>query len=338
MTFQEAVAAHRAGDLAAAEAGYRAALPKRNAFHNLASLLAETGRAAEAEPLLRAILRQFPDDAPARHSLGMILLADGRFEEGWRLYEGRRWTPQSNTIDPASLWPDLPPEWDGGDLGGGRLLVVGEQGFGDQLMFGRYLAQLPQRGVTLAPLLSPELLPLFPGAEVPRRRRPQADSWVLIGSLPYRLGLSGPPPPPAALAASAWSGGGGIGVVTSGRPSHTNDRNRSLDAGAAAALRALGRDLSPAATGAKDFGDTAEIIAGLDLVITVDTSVAHLAGSLGAPVWILLPAIGVDWRWMHDRSDSPWYPSARLFRQRTPGDWTAVLDDLRKALGEQGLA
>ena len=84
-------------------------------------------------------------------------------------------------------------------------------------------------------------------------------------------------------------------------------------------------DLSLAATGAKDFADTAAIVAGLDLVISVDTSVAHLAGAMGKPCWTLLKT-DADWRWMRDRDDSPWYPSMRLYRQPTAGDWPSVID------------
>jgi ADP-heptose:LPS heptosyltransferase len=91
-------------------------------------------------------------------------------------------------------------------------------------------------------------------------------------------------------------------------------------------------DLQPEVTGARDMLDTAEIIEGLDLVISVDTSVAHLAGALGKPVWILLPAENTDWRWMRGRVDSPWYPSARLYRQTKSGDWSPVLAKVRDDL------
>jgi hypothetical protein len=127
-----------------------------------------------------------------------------------------------------------------------------------------------------------------------------------------------------------------VGVVARGNPEHHNDRHRSLPPEVAAELTALpgAVDLSPEETGARDFWDTAGIIAGLDLVISVDTSAAHLAGALGKPVWLLLPAIGCDWRWGQGRSDTAWYPSMRLFRQAKAGDWSGVLAQVKAALAE----
>ena len=138
-------------------------------------------------------------------------------------------------------------------------------------------------------------------------------------------------PPPTQIPI-AWRGGAGIGVVPTGSREFVDDARRSLSNEAASRLLELGRDLRPESTGARDFRDTAEIVSKLDLVITVDTSVAHLAGSMGAPTWVLLPAVAPDWRWLYERSDTPWYPSVKLFRQRAAGDWEEVLDRVLKSL------
>jgi hypothetical protein len=124
--------------------------------------------------------------------------------------------------------------------------------------------------------------------------------------------------------------GDGVGVVPVGSPTHANDRNRSLPPDAAARLLRLGRDLRPEATGARDFLETAEIVARLDLVITVDTAVAHLAGAIGKPCVVLLADPG-EWRWGSGER-SPWYPEFTLFRQPEPGNWAVVLDRLEREL------
>jgi hypothetical protein len=140
-----------------------------------------------------------------------------------------------------------------------------------------------------------------------------------------------------------------VGLVWAGNPQHKNDRRRSLNPDVLAPLASL-RDiqwfsLQPGTTtpppldlvdrtaDLTDFADTAALLMQLDLVVTVDTSVAHLAGALGRPVWILLP-YAADWRWLVERSDSPWYPSARLYRQSAPGDWPSVVERLRADLAE----
>jgi Glycosyltransferase family 9 (heptosyltransferase) len=143
-----------------------------------------------------------------------------------------------------------------------------------------------------------------------------------------------------------------IGLVWSGRPAHKNDQNRSislrsllplLDIEATfvslqkdvrsddAAVLKKRIDVLHSGDALKDFSDTAALILQLDLVISVDTSVAHLAGALGEPVWILLP-YNPDWRWLLDRDDSPWYPSARLFRQQQIGNWAGVIDQVKNEL------
>jgi len=121
-----------------------------------------------------------------------------------------------------------------------------------------------------------------------------------------------------------------VGLCTTGNPKHLNDRWRSLSSAVAAQLqsRLPGTviDVSPEKTGARDFADSAAIMAGLDLVVSVDTSVAHLAGALDKPCLLLLPGFGTDWRWLRGREDSPWYPRHTLFRSEVDGDWSAAIE------------
>jgi tetratricopeptide (TPR) repeat protein len=330
--FQQAIEAHRRGDYETALRGYAALSTFKNARHNLGALLSQLGRLEEAEAAFRPILAHYPDFAPAQFSLSMVLLAQARYAEGWAMFEARRLAGHVSVIDPDSGVP----EWRGEELRGRRIVVCAEQGYGDQLMFARYLPLLRERGAEVVVGCNALMRPLFaslgyavtayPGQD---RRIPACDYWVQVCSLPLRLGLAAPPPP---LAFAARRLGGGVGVVPTGDPRHVNDHNRSLPPDLAARLLALGRDLRPEATGTRDFREAAELFAGLDLVITVDTAAAHLAGSLGVPTWVLLPAFGVDWRWLRGVAASPWYPSVRLFRQPAPGDWTSVFAEVATAL------
>jgi hypothetical protein len=173
-------------------------------------------------------------------------------------------------------------------------------------------------------------------------------------SIPAEVPYLAPPETIDAKIGSALAGVGGrrkIGVVWSGNPSHKNDRKRSCDAALFGALAAIeGVALISLQKGAAadaiaalpeitnlgplldDFADTAAALARLDLVISVDTAVAHLAGALGLPVWLLLP-FAPDWRWMLERADSPWYPTMGVFRQPRPGDWPGVFEQVVEALG-----
>ncbi len=336
--FQQAVAAHQAGDLAAAEAMYRALPEHPKILQNLGVLLAAVGRHVEAEAAFRRSLELAPGVPSAENSLGRQLMAQGRYAEGWPLMEARR-------RDPATPMPRLAlpsPEWMGEPLAGRHIVILGEQGFGDQIMFARFLPLLQGEGARVSFVVGPPLKRLFQslGVEVLAGDGsdpiPAGDCSAFLCSLPGRLGVTLEKlPPPAPLSATANGPASGIGVVVQGRPSQANDRNRSMSPAAATRLRALGRDLSPEATGARDFQETADIIAGLDLVITVDTAIAHLAASLGKPTWILLAQIGTDWRYERGRDDCRWYPSARLFRQPTAGDWDSVLSTVEAALARR---
>lgn len=303
--FEQAVALQRRGDLAGAIAGYR--------------------RCLELDPSL----------AIARHNLCIALLTAGELEEGFALYDLRFQVGRQPVPKPKLSFP----EWAGEPLDGRSILIWPEQGAGDHIMFARFVPELARRGARVTLLVPPNLARLFstlPASIVVAEGRvdiPACDVWAMAGSLPGRLGVglaslpSGPYLPGA-------PNGRGIGVMARGNPAHGADRDRSLPPHVAARLLALpgARSLHPDDTGARDFEATAGIVRGLDLVISVDTSVAHLAGAMHKPTWILLQAKDPDWRWMLGRSDSPWYPTARLFRQPAADDWEGVVAEVEAAL------
>jgi hypothetical protein len=240
------------------------------------------------------------------------------------------------------------PEWLGEPLAGRSILVWYEQGLGDQIQFARFAQSLKARGAghvalgcrpPLVELLRTasgvdEIVPVPRGAAVSIRRY---DLWTRYLSLPGRLGITLEALPSAPyLQAPAdrrarWGGGkgerGGVGLAWRASPTGFNARNKNVPDPLAQRLLDLGaRSLHPEDTGVTDFADTAAIVEGLDLVISIDTSVAHLAGAMGKPCWTLIPRLHADWRWLRERSDSPWYPTMRLYRQATAGDWAPVIE------------
>lgn len=250
-----------------------------------------------------------------------------------------------------------------GGISDARILVQGEQGYGDLFQFCRFVPMLARRGAKVVLHERPEtfsLLKSVAGVEnfIPNDAEPPATDWRVhlwdimhaLGVGPNDVGESAPYLSADAEHASRWRQRLGerssprIGVCWRGRTTNAVERMRSLhrtalerllshdaefvslqfEAGEDAVLLAahgvadFGRDIA-------DFAELAALIEVLDLVVTIDTGVAHLAGALGKPVWIMLP-YAADWRWMKARADSPWYPSARLFRQTKPGDWNSVVD------------
>lgn len=297
-------------------------------LYRLAAQLRAAVRPAPTEAVLREILKRRQDDPQVHFALAYQLLARGAWDEGWPLYEARTAIAATGIRRPSFSFP----EWRGEAVE--SLLLYPEQGLGDQIMFARYAGLLRERGVSVTMVTLPALAPLFRqlGVEVLIGREglpvPRCSAWSMVGSLPRWLGVHAPP-----SYFPAKAGGQGIGVVTRGGPGYAKDAQRSLPPDLAAELLALpgAVSLMPEDTGAKDFADTAAIVSGLERVITVDTAMAHLAGALGKPVWILL-SHDPDWRWGWSGQTTPWYPTARLFRQTTPGDWRPVLDAVRAAL------
>lgn len=321
----------------------------RLARRELELLLRSQHRWEESLEICRELAALDPGASEVQLFLALRLLALGRYAEAWPLYDHRRRTPA------AGPRPKLPmPEWQGDTVT--SLLVLDEQGFGDTLQFARYLPLLRGRGIRVVLLcrepISPLLAPLvddlvLTGSDQPV---PRCDAWVSIGSLPWRFGATAEnlPAEPYIRAPedrrAAWANlpaAARIGVVTRGKPTHVNDANRSMPHVAAMVAHSLPGAVSleseTSPLGLKDFADTAAVMERLDLIVSVDTGAAHLAGALGKPCWLLLPHLP-DWRWMHDRADSPWYPSIRIYRQPAPGDWTSVLRlvrrDVRALFGE----
>ncbi len=337
------------------------------ALNNLGAALYRLGHLDEAISSYRRALMADPDLGPAHENLGRALLRAGRYEEGWREHEqGRRM--EGYRFD-KPLWPG--PSGVQGVGQGGVLFAHAEQGFGDTIQFCRYISQIPT-GIRVvlevqAPLvsllrtLSTRIDVMAVGDPVPAfdYHSPLLSLPAVFGStvadipaeIPY---LSADPG-----AVAAWRQrlallkGPKIGIAWAGSRTQSADRRRSLDSAQVAALTAdtdgvnfislqpePGERLADSPVHQEwtdlltDFAETAALIEALDLVISVDTAVIHLAGALGKPVW-LLNRFDTCWRWLDGVTDSPWYPTLRQFRQSTAGDWGGVIAAVRQTLAAE---
>jgi tetratricopeptide (TPR) repeat protein len=326
------------------------------AHQNLALVLADQRKFSEAiESYCRAIAIQ-PDFRQAHWDLGMLYLLLGDFERGWREYQWR----------PGASHRFAQPQWAGEDLHGKTILLYAEQGFGDAIQFVRYVPMVAARGARIVLACHAELTRLL-GDVAPvavlGQPLPPFDVHCSLLSLPFAMGTTRDNIPahvpylkPGEELSAKWrqrvgerTGRPRVGLVWAGRPEHPNDARRSVRFEMLTPLLAvegvefvsLQKGLAIKQTGAwrtidftselEDFSDTAALIESLDLVITVDTAVAHLAGAMRKAVWLLLPFMP-DWRWMLDREDSPWYPTMRLFRQRDRGDWSVPIERMAREL------
>lgn len=327
---------------------------------NHALTLADADRFDDCKVMLAKAIGLKHDHAEAHLGLAQILLAQGDYQRGLAEYEWRQHVPGAVT------WPQLTSmPWNGMSLPGARLLLIADQGYGDSIQFARYIAMARERVTEVVVGCSREMAPLFARMDGVTSTHstwneiPLHAFHATLSSLPYlfetRVNTIPARRPyiqadPEKVAQWAWNTNyPKVGFVWRGRPKHPNDKRRSLSlaqmrplieraGGHAVSLQfemtedeaELFSDFSGQMT---DFSETAALIANLDLVISVDTAVAHLAGAMGKEVWILLPKVA-DWRWLLDRSDSPWYPSAWLFRQSVCGDWSPVLRRVGATLDE----
>src|SRR5437899_1944533 len=331
------------------------------AHKSLGIALWDQGKLDEAITCFRQALTLKPDYVHAHCSLGLALLSAGDLSRGFTEYEWR-WRLKEFERQCAGLI--LPqPFWDSYELNGGTILLYAEQGFGTTIQFIRYAPLVARRGGRVIVACQPELVRLLASvagiAQVVSEREPLPDfdlhaSFLslprIIGTtletIPSQCPYLSPPESSSVKVEAPPDVRLKVGIVWAGLPIHRNDRNRSCPLSYFLKLAELpgvvlySLQKQPMAAGLGeivpgmrahnlsdqigDWADTAAAICQLDLVLTIDTAVAHLAGALGWPVWVLLPHVGVDWRWMTGREDSPWYPSMRLFRQNAPGDWPGV--------------
>ena len=338
-----------------------------HAMNNKAFSLTELQQFEKAFAIYERVAALEPDNATLRWNTAMLHLLQGDFEKGW-IRRDARWTAfsqQGRSFTQPAWRGDMPVE-------GKTVLLYSDEGLGDTLQYARYVPMLAARGARIILQVEPAIRPLLSGMPgvsqcLSTIELPEFDLHCALSDLPlaFETRLETIPSEVPYLRAPAarlraWEDRLGqhdrlrVGLVWSGNPAHQNDHNRSialhmlapiLDSGASfvslqkgvrdsdrpfLAERSEIIDLTEHLT---DFSETAALMSCLDLVIAVDTSVAHLAGALGRPVWVLLP-FTPDFRWLLDRDDSPWYPTARLFRQNASREWGSVIERVRVELGD----
>lgn len=324
----------------------------------IGNILSDLGRLREASDYFTKAAAVRPGDPVCRYNFALALLLAGNLRDGFAEYEWRWGNRQFASHRPRFAQP----LWDGVELAGRHLLLSFEQGAGDTIQFARYVQFAKERGARVTMLVQSPLRRLMTWLTdeiaVTDTLPAAFDVYCPLGSLPHVAGtdLESIPAPAQfevpAITRWQWRArlglpsGTRIAIVWAGAAGHLNDHNRSLSFQQYAPLfdapgaewfslqvgppsaqltQSKIRDLAPHLT---DYAETAAALQNMDLVITADTSVAHLAGSLRIPTWVLIP-FAPDWRWMRDRNDSPWYPSMKLYRQSSAGDWNTVLRNVK---------
>jgi len=319
----------------------------------LATCYQAMGRVTEALAACDTVLAADAEYAEAHWNRSLLLLLKGEYREGWREYEWR-WRKR-NFTSPRRDFPQ--PLWRGEPIEGRTILIHAEQGFGDTLQFCRYVPLVAAAGARVIFECHPPLAELMKSLVgdvrvIPMGQPlPDFDLHLPLMSLPLVFGttvdsIPAATPylhptknlPPFRFVPITSGARFKVGLCWAGKG--YPDPRRSCPVELLTPLNELGGitwfslqvgwkgrmpiEMTDHTAQLKDFADTAALIAQLDLVITIDTSVAHLAGAIGKETWIMLPA-APDWRWMLNREDSPWYPSMKLFRQERPLDWGEVI-------------
>lgn len=335
--------------------------PQYPNIHGLyAFILRRTGELDTSIPYYEEAIRQDPSNENAQYGLAEALLSQGDWARGWKQFEHRL---QLQPVDPP---PGAKP-WKGEPLDGKSIMLVPEGGLGDVLHCFRYVRPVSELAASVSITLPNELRGLLDSSHRTSPATQSFDYYSPMMSLPMAFDTRPDTVPAAngyimanAAKTAQWrqrlsclSPKLHVGLAWSGNPAHANDHNRSMrlsllsslfeeDDVAYISLQQVVRhedretlakipQLAFFGPELQDFDDTAALCEAMDLIVSVDTSVAHLAGALGKPVWIMLPAVA-DYRWMTQREDTPWYSRARLFRQPRRGDWAAVVARVRSEL------
>ena len=365
-------ALHFAGRVAEAESVYQTVLRldpgHGEARSSLAAAYNFIDRYTDAEREARQVLLQSPHAAGAHFNLAVSLLSQGRWEQGWTEYE---WRDRTGLLHAQRRTWDR-PRWEGERVDGRTILVHAEQGFGDTIQFARYLPVLRDRGATVVLQCPAPLVALLQhagladnvisfGDALPahdlqvsltglcHRLRCHTVADVVVQGGPYLQRIAG-----RSVELPERTGALRVGLVWAGSATHVNDMHRSCElrvlepllatpgvgwvslqtGDRAADLRRLPRSIPvhDVTQQLRDFADTAAAVAALDLVISVDSAVAHLAGAMGRPCWLMLPQVGLDWRWAAPGLATAWYQDIWPVRQPSAGDWGGVVAQMRARL------
>jgi hypothetical protein len=340
-----------------------------SAFNNYGNVLREIGQPQRAIPFLQHALVLQPNNPTAQFNLAVSYLIQGDYARGWPAYECR-W----NYEHLAGTQPQYTqPRWTGQDLRDKTILVIGEQGHGDNIQFMRFLFNLHVAGARVLFQVTDGLIPMLAGSDVVAwvgrysDTPPEFDYWIPIMSLPGVLGITIENLPKVVSYLNAhqdlfqqWQQRLGpkkrmrVGFCWSGRKDNWLNTHKGMpfekmtelikrnptyewvnlqvDASAEedAVLASLGVTRYPGSI--SSFADTAALIAHMDVVLSVDTSIAHLSAALGRPTWLMLNWFAPCWRWMLNRDSSPWYSTMRIFRQPAQDDWTTVTNKIQQYL------